>query len=96
MKTVELSEATGPLSRYTRQASREPLVITRRGLPFAAVVSIRGIDLEDLSLTTSADFIRLIERSRARYRASGGVSLEEMRRRHRPARRTAKARRKSR
>jgi hypothetical protein len=96
MKTVELSEATGPLSRYTRQATREPLVITRGGRPFAAVVSIRGIDLEDLSLTTSADFIRLIERSRARYGASGGVSLDEMRRRHRRTGRPAKAKRKSR
>lgn len=96
MKTVEIGEATGPLSRYTRQARHEPLVIMRRGRPVAAVISIRGVDLEDLSLTTNADFIRVIERSRADYRASGGFSLQDMRRRHAPLRRTSKAKRKSR
>jgi len=37
------------------------------------------MDLESLALSTSRDFIALIERSRASYRESGGVSLNEVR-----------------
>jgi|SoiMetStandDraft_2_1073263.scaffolds.fasta_scaffold1160300_2 hypothetical protein len=96
MKTLEMADATGPLSRYTRQAAREPLVILRRGRPAFAMVSIRGADLEDLALTTNADFIRLIERSRARYRTAGGFSLAEMRRKHAPKGRAPRPRKKGR
>lgn len=37
-------------------------------------------DLETVTLSTSPEFIDLIERSRARLRAEGGISPEEMRR----------------
>lgn len=81
MKSVEIGEATRALSDYTREAHGETLVVTRRGRPVAAVVPIRGVDMESLALSTNPDFIGLIERARARYKATGGVSLEEMRRR---------------
>jgi hypothetical protein len=54
--------------------------------------TVRGLDLETLSLSTNADFIALIERSRASYRASGGVSLEEVRRRYGLRRKRARQR----
>jgi len=91
MKTLEIAKAKGSLSRYAREASREPLVITRRGRPVAVVVPIRGVDLEDLALTTNSDFIALIERSRASFKATGGISLEEMRRRYGRPKRAPKA-----
>ena len=50
------------------------MVVTRRGQPVAVVVAVEGLDLETLSLSTSADFIALIEKSRASYRANGGLS----------------------
>lgn len=56
--------------------------MTRRGKPVAAVVPVGGMDLESLSLATNPDFIALIERSRARYRATGGLSLEDVRQKY--------------
>lgn len=50
MKTVEISEAKGPLSQYARRAQRETLVLTEDGKPVAAVVPIEEMDLESLSL----------------------------------------------
>jgi len=80
MRTVEISEATASLSDYAREARKGTLVVTRRGKPVAAVVPVEGMDLESLALSTSRDFIALIERSRASYRESGGVvSLNEVR-----------------
>lgn len=56
--------------------------MTRRGKPVAVVVAVGGLDLGTLSLATNSDFIALIERSRASYRATGGVSLDQVRRRY--------------
>jgi prevent-host-death family protein len=85
MKTLELSEATGTLAEYAREVEGEPLVLTVDGSPVAALVSVEQADLETISLTTNPRFIALIERSRARQKAEGGISSEEMRRRLRQA-----------
>jgi hypothetical protein len=45
------------------------------------VVPLRGVDLESLAVSTNPDFIDLIERARARFKETGGISLEEMKRR---------------
>lgn len=81
MKTVEKERATGSLADYTEEAAREPVVVTRDGKPIAALVAIENADLETVSLSTNAKFLELIERSRARQSAEGGISSEEMRRR---------------
>lgn len=83
MNRVEMAMATGPLSGYVNQARKEPLVVTRRGRPVAAVVPIKGVDLEALSLSTNSVFIAIIARARARYKAEGGISIEDMRRKYR-------------
>lgn len=79
MKTIELSEATGPLSEYASRAHHEAVVVTEKGKPVAALVSVEEVDLEALSLGTNSDFLALIERSRARCRPGAGISTEEMR-----------------
>jgi len=87
MKTLEMAEATAPLAQYARNAAKEPLVLTEDGKPIAALVSVEDADWESISLSTNPKFIALIERSRARQRAEGGISPAEMRRRlSRPAR----------
>jgi len=49
----------------------------------AAVVPIRrGLDFETFSLSHSPDFIDLINRSWARYKAAGDISLEELNRKY--------------
>jgi prevent-host-death family protein len=81
MKTLEMAKATAPLAEYARDVSREPVILTVRGKPVAALVSVENADLETITLSTHPQFIALIERSRARQRAEGGISSEEMRRR---------------
>jgi prevent-host-death family protein len=81
MKTIDVNEATGTLAQYTRGLRREPVILTRRGKPVAALVSVKGDDWESVSLATNPDFIRIIEESRARQEAEGGIPIEEVRRR---------------
>lgn len=81
MKTLEMARATAPLAEYARDVSREPVILTVDGKPVAALVSIENTDVETVTLSTHPQFIALIERSRARQKAEGGISSEEMRHR---------------
>jgi len=81
MKTLELDTATASVSEVAREAIEEPVVFTRNGKPVAALVPIENADLETASLSTDPEFLAIIERSRARHEAEGGISSEEMRRR---------------
>lgn len=79
MRTVELDDANRPLSEYVPDVSQEPMIITVKGKPVAALVAIENADLETVSLSTNPDFLSLIERSRSRMRREGGLSPDEMR-----------------
>ena len=92
MKTVEVSKATLPLSDYTKEVKKEPVIITKEGRPVAALVSLPNADIETVSLSNNPKFIALIERSRLRQKAEGGVSTEEMRRRLGKPKRLARVR----
>ncbi len=81
MKKVEMAKATASLADYAREVDKEPIIVTVKGKPTAALVSIENADWETLSLNTNPQFIALIERSRARQQAEGGISSAEMRRR---------------
>ena len=48
----------------------------------AAVVPPADEDLESLAVGTHPGFHAIIERSRARHQAEGGISFEEIRRKH--------------
>jgi len=81
VKTVEITEAS--LAEYGRKTAKETWVLTRRGKPVAAVVPIRrGLDFETFSLSHNPEFIDLINRSWAGYKAAGGISLEELKRKY--------------
>jgi antitoxin (DNA-binding transcriptional repressor) of toxin-antitoxin stability system len=60
---------------------REPVVVTKKGKPIAALISVENADLETVILSTHPKFLALIEESRADLRARGGISSDEMRRR---------------
>ena len=81
MRILELSEATAPLAEYARDVSEEPIVLTLDGKPVAVLEAIEDLDQEIASLSNNPQFLAIIERSRARHRAEGGISSEEMRRR---------------
>lgn len=94
MKAVEITETT--LTDYGRRPRNDMWVLTRRGKPVAALVPIHsGVDLESFGLSHNPRFIQIVNRSWASYKKNGGVSLEEMRRRH-GVERNASRRRKAR
>jgi antitoxin (DNA-binding transcriptional repressor) of toxin-antitoxin stability system len=81
MKVVERENATETLAAYTAEVGNGPVVVTEQGKPVAVLVQIENADLETVALSTNRQFLDLIERSRARMSAEGGISSEEMRRR---------------
>ncbi|MBI4673477.1 MAG: type II toxin-antitoxin system prevent-host-death family antitoxin [Chloroflexi bacterium] len=81
MKKLEMAKATAPLAEYARKVSTEPVILTVRGKPIAALVSLKNADLETITLSAHPHFLALIERSRARQKTEGGISSAEMRRR---------------
>jgi antitoxin (DNA-binding transcriptional repressor) of toxin-antitoxin stability system len=96
MRTVEISEAADSLPEYGRGKRGETWVLMRRGRPVAAVVPLDDEDYFSMRLANNPRFIALIDRSRASYKATGGVSLAEMRRKYgvpKPKRRSASRKR---
>ncbi|EDX77350.1 type II toxin-antitoxin system Phd/YefM family antitoxin [Coleofasciculus chthonoplastes] len=81
MKIVEIGQANATLAEYTSELAEEPVIITSNGQPIAALITLENVDMETISLSTNPQFIELIERSRERRRAEGGISSTEMRRR---------------
>src|SRR5262249_26959083 len=80
MKTLDLSKAQGSLASWARKRRRDPLIVTERGRPLVVLVPVAdGADVESVSLSVNANFVALIERSRARHKPGRGVSSEEMR-----------------
>ena len=95
MKMVEVKKATAPLGDYARDVQKEPVIVTEHGRPIAAIMPVTNADPETVGLSTNPQFLQLIERSRRRHEAEGGISSAEMRRRlgtprPRPARTRAK------
>lgn len=80
MTVIERTDATGSLADYAAALDKGAVIVTDQGQPIAALVPIDHADLETAALSTNRRFLELIERSRARTRAEGGISAEEMRR----------------
>ena len=82
MKTIEMADATESLSRYARKARLEPLIVTVKGKPVAALTAITSeTDLENLTVSNDPGFKALIERSRRLYPAGTGLSTTQVRKR---------------
>jgi prevent-host-death family protein len=79
MKRIELSKASRSLSEYAQKARKQPIIVLKRGKPYAAVVPIRNADDETLALSTNRKFLKIISRSRARVKKEGGISAHELR-----------------
>jgi prevent-host-death family protein len=79
MKSIDMAQATAPLSKYAGRVKREAVIVTEKGRPVAALVSLADADWETIKLSTDPRFGRLIARSRRRHRECGGVSAAEMR-----------------
>lgn len=82
MKTLEVTQATAPVTTYLEdvESSQQPVIFTVAGRPVAALVPLSNTDLETAILSTHPRFLALIERSRSRQAAEGGLSPTEVRR----------------
>jgi|MudIll2142460700_1097286.scaffolds.fasta_scaffold115746_2 prevent-host-death family protein len=78
MRTVEVTKATLPLAEYTKEVVKEPVIVTSKGRPVAALVNIPNADIETVALSQNQQFLSLIERSRSRQGKEGGFSTEQM------------------
>jgi antitoxin (DNA-binding transcriptional repressor) of toxin-antitoxin stability system len=92
MKTIEMAKAKLPLADYTKEFTKEPLIVTIRGKPIAALVGIKNADIETVSLSNNPRFLALLERSRKKQKTKGGISTEEMCHRLRITKRSARIR----
>ena len=81
MTKIEFKKASEPLSKYAQKARKDPVIVVKKGKPFAAVIPIRNADEESLALSTNRKFLKIIERSRARVKKEGAISASELRRR---------------
>ncbi|MBM3241324.1 hypothetical protein FJZ31_34005 [Candidatus Poribacteria bacterium] len=78
MKAIEISEASEPLSDYARGLGEEIIVVTCNKKPIAALVSLKKVDRELLALSTSPEFMEIIQAARAEFQSGKRLSLEEM------------------
>ncbi len=81
MTKVEFKKTSGPLSEYAEKARKDPVIVIKRGKPFAAVIPLRNADEETIALSMSRKFVAIIERSRNRVKKQGAISASELRRR---------------
>ena len=80
MITIEMSTASKPLSQYANELDEDVVVLTLHDKPIAALVSLRDVDRESLSLSTNRDFLAIIARAREEFREGRTLSLEEVKR----------------
>lgn len=81
-----------PLADYTKEVTKEPVIVTIEGKPVAALVGIKNADIETVSLSNNPRFLVLIECSRRKQKTKGGISTKEMRHRLRITKRSARIR----
>ena len=81
MRALDISRATESLSTYAKSVRRQPVIVTRRGKPVAALLPIENADVETVTLSTHPKFLALIERARVRHKREEGIKSKELRRR---------------
>lgn len=79
MKTVDIKQATGSLAEYAKTVRKHPVVVTRKGKPFAALMPLKNTDQETAALSNHSGFLALIERARDRHQREGGMTSDELR-----------------
>jgi PHD/YefM family antitoxin component YafN of YafNO toxin-antitoxin module len=78
MKTLELRKASKTLADYAANLGSESIVVTSNKRPVAALVSLKDVDRESLSLSLDPAFLRIIRRARAEVGRGEVYSLEQV------------------
>lgn len=78
MKTVSIDELNIALSEYVKTSQDELILITKNGLPVAALsLVVDPEELERLMLANSSKFNDLLDNSRRSIQETGGMEDEE-------------------
>lgn len=78
MKTIEITTASQTLAECTRDIDEDFVVLTSNNKPVAAIVSLKDVDPESLSLSTNPQFMRIVEQARQEIAAGSTLSLDQM------------------
>jgi len=78
MRTIEISTASKPLCDYANELDDEIIVLTSNERPVAAIVSLRNVDKEALSLSLNPEFIEIINKAREDFDTGRRLSFDEM------------------
>ena len=78
MRTIEISTASKPLCDYANELDDEIIVLTSNERPVAAIVSLRNVDKEALSLSLNPEFIEIINKAREDFDTGRNLSFDEM------------------
>ena len=81
MKTIEMPVGQKGLRAAIRLGEEETVVLTRAGKAVAAVVPMKGMDAETLSLSTNRKFLSILRNSISQLDSGKTISLAEMKRR---------------
>lgn len=80
MKAMKLPKELQSFLDVAETAEEETLVFTKKKRPVAALVSLRKVDRESLALSTSRQFLKIIDTARNEVRAGKTISLEALER----------------
>jgi hypothetical protein len=81
VKALDVVKDAVSLRKAVEELAGQPAAVLYDGRPVAVLLPVDGSDLETVSLSLNPQFLAILERSRARQIAEGGVSAEEMQRR---------------
>lgn len=82
MRAVKLPKEIESFLDAAETVGDKTLVFTRKERPVAALVSLRQVDRESLSLSTNPQFLKIIEQSRKEVRAGNTISLEKLQKKY--------------
>jgi antitoxin (DNA-binding transcriptional repressor) of toxin-antitoxin stability system len=81
VKRLKLSSAVRPLAEYVADLRDDTVVLTEGDRAVAALIPLKNVDRESLSLSQHPEFLELIARSGAEFEAGRTISLIEIKRR---------------
>jgi len=80
VKRINLASADRSLAHYAADLRDEIILLIKRNRAVAAIVPLKNVDRESLTLSHHPEFLKLIVRSRAEFAAGRTLSLDQMRR----------------
>jgi hypothetical protein len=73
LRQVDINQSEQAIHESLTDREITPLIITKDGKAVAALVPLTNTDIETASLSLNSKFLSIIERSRSRLKAEGGV-----------------------